>query len=85
MSASCGYLGQWEGPGVADDILRMRKEAAAKNIVSGIMAMDDPDVEARTEQGFKMVGLGSDFGLLIRAMKPSLLKLKEKAFDKRWF
>lgn len=84
-SASCGYLGQWEGPGVAEDILRMRALAEQRGIVSGIMAMDDADVDARSGQGFRMVGLGSDFGLLIRAMKPSLTKWKEKAFDRRWF
>jgi 2-keto-3-deoxy-L-rhamnonate aldolase RhmA len=85
LSASHGCLGEWESPGVAEEILSVRAMAAEAGIKSGIMAMDDADVRLRDGQGFKMIGLGSDFGLLIRSMKPILKELKGTAFQRRWF
>jgi 2-keto-3-deoxy-L-rhamnonate aldolase RhmA len=85
LSASHGCLGEWESPGVAEEIASVRKMATEASIMTGIMAMDDADVLARNSQGFKMIGLGSDFGMLIRSMKPILKELKGTAFDRRWF
>jgi 2-keto-3-deoxy-L-rhamnonate aldolase RhmA len=85
LSSSRGYLGEWEGPGVAEDILRMLRLASEAGISSGIMAMDNDDLLARAEQGFKMIGLGSDVGLLARQMRPMIQNLKGRTFTKRWF
>lgn len=85
LSASHGCLGQWESPGVAEEILSVRKMAEERGIVSGIMAMDDADSVKRRDQGFRMIGVGSDFGLLIRSVKPVLKELKGTTFDRRWF
>ncbi|AZG11151.1 2-dehydro-3-deoxyglucarate aldolase [Pigmentiphaga sp. H8] len=85
LSASHGCLGQWESPGVAEEILKVREMAQARGIVSGIMAMDDADALKRRDQGFGMIGLGSDFGLLIRSVKPVLKELKGTTFMRRWF
>lgn len=85
LSASHGHLGAWESPGVADEILSVRAMAEERGIVSGIMAMDDADSIQRRDQGFRMIGLGSDFGLLIRSVKPVLKELKGTQFARRWF
>ncbi|MBC2667139.1 hypothetical protein H7F51_16590 [Novosphingobium flavum] len=85
LSSSRGYLGQWEGPGVAEDILRMVRLAGEAGISSGIMAMDNDDILARAEQGFRMVGLASDVGLISRQMRPMLRDLGGRTFDNRWF
>lgn len=85
LSASHGCLGEWESPGVAEEILSVRQMAEEMGIRSGIMAMDDADSHLRTKQGFKMIGLGSDFGLLIRSVKPVLKELKGTTFQRRWF
>jgi 2-keto-3-deoxy-L-rhamnonate aldolase RhmA len=69
LSSSHGYLGEWEGPGIAETILDIRARAAARGIGSGIVSRSPDDTAARRDQGFAMVGLGSDTGLLIRAIK----------------
>lgn len=85
MSSSRGYLGEWEGPGVAEDNLRILRLAGEAGISSGIMAMDNDDILARSEQGFKMIGLGSDVGLLARQMRPMMKDFSGRTFARRWF
>ncbi len=75
MSASYGYLGDWEGPGVAEHILDVRARAEAKGVAAGVMARSVEDSIQRRDQGFRMVGLGADMTLLIRAMRENLAAL----------
>lgn len=79
MSASHGYLGQWEGPGVADLILNLRAQAAAKGIASGILARSVDNSILRRDQGFSMIGLGADLNLLMRAARENLSRLGRAA------
>ncbi len=72
MSASYGHLGQWEGPGVAERILDVRARAEAKGIAAGVMSRSVEDSVRRRDQGFRMVGLGADMALLIRAIRENL-------------
>ncbi|MDX6438005.1 MAG: 2-dehydro-3-deoxyglucarate aldolase [Gaiellaceae bacterium] len=65
LSASLGYVGEWEGPGVADLILDARGRAEARAIASGLVARDLEDVLLRVEQGFRMLAIGPDTRLLI--------------------
>jgi|SRR5579859_5398047 len=76
LSASQGYLGQWEGPGVAEQILSVRAQAAARGIGAGIMCTSVEDGLRRRDQGFRMIGLGSDAALLIRSVNEALLALR---------
>jgi 2-keto-3-deoxy-L-rhamnonate aldolase RhmA len=69
LSSSYGHLGQWEGPGVAERILDVRARAAERGIASGILCRSLEEVTSRRAQGFQIVGLGSDTGLLIRAIR----------------
>jgi 2-dehydro-3-deoxyglucarate aldolase len=71
-SASAGFLGQWEGPGVAEKLLQIKEKAHGLGIPSGIMSTDIPNLELRRQQGFQMIGVGSDAGLLIRASREAL-------------
>lgn len=66
-SASAGYLGDWEGPGVAERLLAIKDRIRARGIPCGIMGTDIPNAQMRKAQGFQMIGLGSDTGLLIRS------------------
>jgi 2-keto-3-deoxy-L-rhamnonate aldolase RhmA len=75
-SASAGHLGQWEGPGVAGAMLAIRDAAASRGLACGIMTTSLADARARRDQGFRMIGLGSDSGLLIRALKDAIDALK---------
>jgi 2-keto-3-deoxy-L-rhamnonate aldolase RhmA len=85
MSASYGFLGEWEGPGVAARILDVRAKAEAKGIATGIMARSVEDSLQRRDQGFRMVGLGTDMALLIRALRENLAALGHNAPPKLWF
>ncbi len=77
-SASVGYRGQWEGPGVAEDILAMNDTLRRAGKHTGIMTRDAHDLRRRAEQGFQLLGLGLDSGLLIRALKQSLAALDRR-------
>ena len=68
LSASLGYVGDWEGPGVAERILEMKDTAAAAGVASGVMVTGAEDGRRRVEQGFRMIGLGTDTQLLFRQL-----------------
>lgn len=76
LSASYGHLGAWEGPGVAEDILRITKMARQRNIAAGVLGRDEAEVDKRIEQGFKMIGFGADVGLLIVRLRGLLQRFK---------
>jgi 2-keto-3-deoxy-L-rhamnonate aldolase RhmA len=75
-SASAGYLGQWEGPGVAEALLEFNAKVRSRGLATGIMATGIDDSRRRRDQGFQMIGLGSDTGLLIRSLATALEALK---------
>lgn len=75
FSASAGHLGAWEGPGVAERILAIKEKASARGVPCGIMATDIDNALLRKQQGFRLIGLGSDTGLLIRASRAAMKAL----------
>jgi 2-keto-3-deoxy-L-rhamnonate aldolase RhmA len=85
LSASCGHLGVWEGPGIASDIIRIANLAHAKGIHTGVVGVNTEDVLLRQSQGFRMIGLGSDAGMMIRQLKSLLGTLKGEKFSPGWF
>lgn len=72
FSATAGFRGQWEGPGVADQILNLRETICAAGHHCGVMVTSLENQTQRTEQGFQMLGVASDTGLLIRGLHQSL-------------
>lgn len=85
MSASYGYPGQWEAPGVTDIVLDVRARAARKGIATGILSQSVADAERRTAQGFGMVGFGSDMGLLLRSLRDCLAAVVRPVGEHLWF
>ncbi|MGQ0635949.1 MAG: HpcH/HpaI aldolase family protein [Planctomycetaceae bacterium] len=75
FSSSAGYRGQWEGPGIAAEILRIKDTIQAAGKSCGIMATSQDNLQQRLIQGFQMVGLGTDAGLLIRSVRDNLRPL----------
>ncbi|MEX1228885.1 MAG: aldolase/citrate lyase family protein [Planctomycetaceae bacterium] len=71
-SASAGYKGEWEGPGVAQLILNANKLIRSRGKHSGVLTTSAADLAARQQQGFRMLAIGMDAGLLIREMKAML-------------
>jgi 2-keto-3-deoxy-L-rhamnonate aldolase RhmA len=68
FSASAGYLGEWEGPGVAEKLLDFKDRARARGLACGVLATDGANARLRREQGFRLIALGTDAGLLIRQL-----------------
>lgn len=71
-SATAGFPGQWEGPGVADAIVAAKDEIRARGKQCGVVATGNENLIERREQGFRMLGLGLDAGLLLRSLHESL-------------
>lgn len=68
FSASAGHAGQWEGPGVAQALLGMKDSIRVVGKHCGIIATTIDDIQRRRQQGFQMIGIGVDSGLLIRGI-----------------
>lgn len=85
MSASFGFVGQWEGPGVAELNLDLLRSARAKGISVGVVGRNAGDILERRDQGFGMVSIGSDVGLMIRELQANIIALQRHTVDHRWF
>ena len=85
MSATYGHLGEWEGGDVAQLNLDLRAKAAAKGIATGVVGTGIDDAKKRQEQGFQMIALGSDAGLLIRSLQQALSALGRDTRPHLWF
>jgi 2-keto-3-deoxy-L-rhamnonate aldolase RhmA len=72
FSSTAGYRGQWEGPRVAEKILQMKDTLRSAGKTCGLLATDNQNLLLRREQGFRMIGLGADTGMLIRSLRASL-------------
>ena len=72
FSASAGFRGQWEGPGVADQILQLKDIIRSSGRHCGVLATGPENLLERVHQGFLMPGFGSDAGLLIRTLRQTL-------------
>ena len=72
FSSTAGHRGQWEGPGVAEQLLRMKDviRSAGKNVC--VVATGLENLAQRQHQGFRVIALGIDAGLLLRSLRASL-------------
>jgi 2-keto-3-deoxy-L-rhamnonate aldolase RhmA len=68
FSASAGQPGEWEGEGIAEELLRIKEQIRAAGHACGIIATGISDGKARIAQGFRMIGLGVECALLIRSI-----------------
>lgn len=71
-SSSAGYRGQWEGPGVAEQLLAIKDKILAAGKQVGVIATSDQNLQERIQQGFRMVCVGVDSGLLLRSLHGAL-------------
>jgi len=72
FSSTAGYRGQWEGPGVAEQILELKETIHSAGKQCGVMTTSLEDLVKRRDQGFRMLGLGADSGLLLRSLRQAL-------------
>ena len=83
-SASAGYLGKWEAPEVSRKLLQIKDRIRKGGFPCGIVATDSENGKLRIEQGFQMIGLGTDCGLFIRAMTETMSGLGRKLKPATW-
>jgi 2-dehydro-3-deoxyglucarate aldolase/4-hydroxy-2-oxoheptanedioate aldolase len=74
-SSSAGFPGQWEGPGVAEELLRIKDVVKRNGKTCGVVATGNANIEQRRQQGFQMIGLGLDAGLLLQSLTDTLAGL----------
>ncbi len=67
-SSTAGFPGQWEGPGVAQEILAIKETIRRHGQHCGVVATSNDNLKQRFDQGFRMLGLGLDGGLLLRSV-----------------
>jgi quercetin dioxygenase-like cupin family protein len=72
FSSTAGYPGQWEGPGVAEQILRVKEAVRRHGKQCGLLATSNENLIERREQGFRMLGVGIDSGMLLRGLTGAL-------------
>ncbi len=72
FSSTAGYRGQWEGPGVAEQILAAKDELRRNGKQCGLIATSHENLQQRVAQGFRLIGLGSDINLLGRTLREAL-------------
>jgi 2-keto-3-deoxy-L-rhamnonate aldolase RhmA len=77
-SATAGFPGQWEGPGVARELLALKDLVRQAGKHCGVVATGPADLEERRRQGFRMLGLGLDAGLLLRGLHDMLAAVGEE-------
>jgi 2-keto-3-deoxy-L-rhamnonate aldolase RhmA len=77
-SATAGFPGQWEGPGVAQQLLALKDMVRKAGKHCGVVATSNGDLEERRRQGFRMLGLGLDAGLLLRTLRDALASVKNE-------
>jgi 2-keto-3-deoxy-L-rhamnonate aldolase RhmA len=81
-SASAGYVGEWEGPKVAEELLRLKDQIRAHGLPCGIVSKDDGS--ARIQQGFQMIGLGVDCTMLAKTIQRSVESLGKQVDPAVW-
>src|SRR3954447_7923119 len=62
FSASAGFRGQWEGPGVARQLLALKDTIRQAGKHCGVVATGTGNLAERFEQGFRVIALGMDAG-----------------------
>ena len=71
-SASAGHRGEWEGPGVAADLQRIKDTVRQSGKHCGIMATGIENLSKLGKQGFRVLGIGLDTALLLRGLHSAL-------------
>jgi 2-dehydro-3-deoxyglucarate aldolase/4-hydroxy-2-oxoheptanedioate aldolase len=75
FSATAGYRGQWEGPGVAAHLLALKDTIRQAGKHCGVVATGTRNLGERLAQGFRVIALGLDGGLLLRSLHAALAEV----------
>ena len=71
-SSTAGYTGEWEGPGIAAELIEIKDTVRRHGKHCGIIGRGTEDLLRRRDAGFRMLCFGADVGILIKGLKESL-------------
>jgi 2-keto-3-deoxy-L-rhamnonate aldolase RhmA/quercetin dioxygenase-like cupin family protein len=80
LSATAGFPGQWEGPGVAESLVQAIRQVANAGKHPGILVRNEADLQSRRNQGVRLLGLGQDAGLMIASLRRLLGSIGKEPF-----
>ena len=75
FSSTAGFRGQWEGPGIAEKILEIKNTINNAGKYCGVVSTSNQNLTERLDQGFHMLAMGTDSGLMLRSLHESLKKV----------
>ena len=75
FSSTAGFRGQWEGPGIAEKILELKNTIKDSRKYCGVVSTSNQNLTDRLNQGFQMLAIGTDGGLMLRSLHESLKKV----------
>lgn len=78
-SSTAGYAGQWEGPGVAQQLLAIKDIIRKHKKQCGVLPTSNENLVQRRDQGFRFLGLGTDAVLLLRSLTGALAAVGREA------
>ena len=68
FSSTAGFRGQWEGPGIAEKILELKNIIKDNGKYCGVVSTSNQNLTDRLDQGFQMLAIGTDGGLMLRSL-----------------
>ena len=75
FSSTAGFRGQWEGPGISEKILELKNTIKNAGKYCGVVSTSNQNLTERIDQGFQMLAMGTDNGMLLRSLHESLKKV----------
>jgi 2-keto-3-deoxy-L-rhamnonate aldolase RhmA len=85
LSSNYGFRGQWFGGDTEKMIVDIAKQASDKGIGSGLIARNAVEAKQKLSEGFQMIGLGSDAGLVVGGVATKLGEITGKKPEKLGF
>ena len=84
-SASAGYAGTASEPPIVEKLDSIQKKLRARRVPSGILTFDTKDIPRRLEQGYRIIGIGFDTTLLIKALSDALADAGRPVQESMWW
>ena len=75
FSSTAGFRGQWEGPGITEKILELKNTIKNAGKYCGVVSTSNQNLTERIDQGFQMLAMGTDNGMMLRSLHESLKKV----------
>lgn len=79
LSSSLGHCGQWHTPETAKAIAHVLDRAKVHGVTPGIYAHGTGEVKQRTDEGFRIIAMGSDLPMMITTISNDLAVIAEQA------